>query len=120
VHQGDVGAPIRFDLVDEAGPFDLTNATRVELWIRQPSKRVLVRAMDVVDPEAGSTYYATVSGDLAEWGRYRFQVRAIMPAGPIAFDAVDQDVGKNVFPSPLLLLPDPARAWLAAPEAVVS
>lgn len=121
MQQGDLGAPIRMTLTDGAARFALADGDVVELWIRQPSGRVLSRTFEITDPTAGEVYYETAEGDLAEHGRYRFQARALLASGSrVAFSPVDADVGRNVFPVAVYVMPAPARCYLGVPEAVSS
>jgi hypothetical protein len=121
MQQGDIGAAIRFELLDGSEPFVLDDDSIVQLWIRQPSGRLLQREFDVVDPDTGLVYYATVSGDLAEWGKYRFQARAVMADGRrIAFETVDRDIASNVFPVATHVLPSAVRVRIGLPEISVS
>lgn len=118
MQQGDIGAPIRFLLVDGTAPFPgLDEEAVVELWIRQPSGRILTRTMTITDYAGAAVYYETVAGDLAEHGRYRFQTRALLATGErVGFAPVDDDVGRNVFPATVYVLPEPARLDLRALE----
>lgn len=121
MQQGDIGAPIRLELVNGLEDFEIPTGSTVELWIRQPSGRLLRRTFDIVDAANGVVYYETVAGDIAEWGVYRIQARVITPAGDsFAFSPIDETVGRNVFPAALYILPDPAFLPLGAPEVVVS
>lgn len=120
MQQGDVGAPIRFNLKDGAAPFPLPDGSVVELWILQPSRRLLRRVFEIVDPQLGQVYYETAPGDLAEWGRYRFQPRALLPDGSrIGFRPHDEDVFANAFPAPTAIFPPPAALRVLADEPSV-
>lgn len=123
MQQGDIGAPIRFHLVQGYGeePFVLVDGAEVELWIRKPSQTLVKRGFTITDPTEGEVYYETVDGDIDEVGKYRFQARAVLPEGArIAFAPKDETIGANIFPAAYRMRPTPAVVTLDAPAVGLS
>lgn len=113
--QGDVGAPIRATLTVNGAALPLPDGTIVELWIRQPSRRVLRRVASIENATTGAVEYATRAGDLCEHGEYRFQFRALLEDGPLGFEERVALVAPSTWPPSAHVFPEPARLTLRAP-----
>lgn len=113
--QGDVGAPIRARLTVNGSALPLPDGTVVELWIRQPTRRVLRRLASIESASLGDVVYLTQAGDLCEHGEYRFQFRALLAEGPLGFEERVAHVAPSTWRPVAHVFPEPARLKLRAP-----
>ena len=82
IHEDDVGTKLLGTVTDDGSAVDISSASSLTIFIKQPSGTILERT-GVLDTDGtdGKMYYLTVLGDLNASGNYKIQGQVVISAG---------------------------------------
>jgi hypothetical protein len=82
IHKDDAGTKLLVTLTDDSVAVDISSATGLTIYIRQPDGTVLTRSGTLNgDGTDGKMYYLTVAGDLDTAGHYKIQGGVTLSSG---------------------------------------
>jgi hypothetical protein len=82
IHKDDAGTKLLVTLTDNSVAVDISSATGLTVYIRQPDGTVLTRSGTLNgDGTDGKMYYLTVAGDLDTAGHYKIQGKVTLSSG---------------------------------------
>jgi hypothetical protein len=82
IHKDDTGTKLLVTLTDDGVAVDISSATGLTIYIRQPDGTVLTRSGTLNgDGTDGKMYYLTAAGDLDAAGQYKIQGKVTLSSG---------------------------------------
>jgi hypothetical protein len=82
IHKDDAGTKLLVTLTDDSVAVDISSATGLTIYIRQPDGTVLTRSGTLNGGGTdGKMYYLTVAGDLNAAGHYKIQGKVTLSSG---------------------------------------